>query len=383
MMNQEKYGVLLLGGHRTHQEGYARLFAAEPRCRLVACSDERDAPPERVELNRALAEELSLPYLPDLDDALARDDVHIVSLCVEHERRGRVGARCAEAGKHLYLDKPLALNPEDAQAIVQAVKKAGVRNQMYSNIHGSWAQTAKQALDRGDIGALRAIHCDNLFAKGHAGTATVGQKRKEKTPKEKYTFIEGKPEMFAIGVYPVSMINWLTKKAVKTVFGKTANYFFKEHLACDIEDFGTLMLTLEDGITATIAAGRIGWMSHPQGGLRRLHLVGTRDTLTLDTWQSRLEVFADEPAFQPPPPHPLDPMGMWSSTQRQSGLPPKRLWLPVNDDGGEQQKDVRAFVDCIESGKESEMNAEMAAQSVAVITAGYQSAESGEVIHLE
>ncbi len=381
-MNQEKYGVLLLGGHRTHQEGYARLFAAEPRCRLVACSDECDAPPARVELNRALADELGLPYLPNLDEALARDDVHIVSLCVEHERRGRVGVRCAEAGKHLYLDKPLALNPEDAQAIVQAVKKAGVRNQMYSNVHGSWAQSAKQALDRGDIGELRAIHCDVLFAKGHGGTAPVGQKRQEKTLLERYTFVEAKPEMFAIGVYPISMINWLTNKAVKTVFGTTANYFFKEHLACNLEDFGSLVLTLEDGIIATIAAGRIGWMSHPQGGVRRIHLVGTRDTLTLDTWQSRLEVFADEPAFQPPPPHPLDPMGMWRSTQIESGLPPKRLWLSVDDDDDEQQQDVRAFVDCIEEGKESEMSAEMAAQSVAVITAGYQSAASGEVIRL-
>ena len=195
-MNQEKYGVLLLGGHRTHQEGYARLFATEPRCRLVACSDERDAPPERVELNRALADELSLPYLPDLDEALASDDVHIVSLCVEHERRGRVGVRCAEAEKHLYLDKPLALNSEDAQAIVQAVKKSGVRNQMFSNVHSSWAQAAKQALDNGDIGELRAIHCDCLFAKGHAGTAPIGQRRKEKTPRERYTCVEAKPEMF-------------------------------------------------------------------------------------------------------------------------------------------------------------------------------------------
>ena len=143
MKDKEKYGVLLLGGHRTHQENYARALAAEPRCRLIASSDERDAPLERVALNRTLAEELNLPYIPDLDEALARDDVHIVSLCVENERRGRVGRRCAEAGKHLYLDKPLAMTPEDAEEIVEAVKKAGVRSQMYSNIHSPWAQAAR------------------------------------------------------------------------------------------------------------------------------------------------------------------------------------------------------------------------------------------------
>ena len=103
MQQNEKYGVLLLGGHRTHQENYALNFAQDERCRLVAFADEPDAPPERIALGRSLAEELNLPFISDLDAALAREDVHIVSLCTEVERRGRVGVKCAEAGKHVYL----------------------------------------------------------------------------------------------------------------------------------------------------------------------------------------------------------------------------------------------------------------------------------------
>ena len=380
MKDQKKYGVLLIGGHRTHQESYALSFAQEPRCQLIASSDEKDAPPDRVELNRGLAEELNLPYIPDLDEALAQDDVQIVSLCVETERRGQVGVRCAEAGKHLYLDKPMALNVKDANAIVSAVKNAGVLSQMFTNIHTPWARTARQALQQGAVGELRAIHCDIFFAKGHPGSAPVGEKRKEKPTVGRYTFVEAKREMFDVGVYAVTMVNWLTGKKVKSVYGTTANYFFKEHVECDIEDFGTLMLTLEDGITATIAAGRMGWMSHPQGGIRQLHLVGTHDTLTFDPSQSRLEVFADEPASQPPPPHPLDPMGMWRSTQVKSGMPPKRSWVSVDDENSLDE--FSAFIDCIENGVESEMNAEVAAESIAVISAGYQSAASGNPVQM-
>ena len=40
------------------------------------------------------------------------------------------------------------------------------------------------------------------------------------------------------------------------------------------------------------------------------------------------------------------------------------------------------FVDCIEAGRESEMNAAVAAQSVAVIRAGYESAASGQIVTL-
>ena len=381
MQQNGKYGVLLLGGHRTHQENYASNFAQDERCRLVAFADEPDAPPVRIELARSLAEELDLPFIPDLDTALAREDVHIVSLCTDVERRGRIGTKCAEAGKHVYLDKPMALNPEDAHNIVAAVAKNGVKSQMFSNIYSTWARTVQQALTSGGIGELQAIHCDVLFSKGHPGTAPVGEKRIQKPTLERYSFVEAKPEMFDVGVYAVSMVNWLTQKRVQRVFGGTANYFFQEHRNCGLEDFGALVLTLEDGITATIVGGRYGWQSHAQGGVRKVHLIGTEGALTFDASANRLEVFAAEPAFKPPEPHPLDPMGMWSSTQAGIGMLPKQQWIDVGG-GDDGQQEFGAFVDCVENGVESEMNAEFAAHSVEIICAGYRSAATGEVINL-
>ena len=381
MQQDRKYGVLLLGGHRTHQENYALNFAQDERCRLVAFADESDGPSERITLGRSLAAELNLPFIADLDKALARADVDIVSLCTDVERRGRIGVKCAEAGKHVYLDKPMALNPEDANKIVTAVEKNGVKSQMFSNIYSTWARTVQQALTAGSIGKLQAIHCDVLFSKGHPGTAPIGEKRIQNPTLERYSFVEAKPEMFDVGVYAVSMVNWLTQKRVQRVFGGTANYFFQEHRNCGLEDFGALVLTLEDGITATIVGGRYGWQSHAQGGVRKVHLIGTEGALTFDASANRLEVFAAEPAFEPPSPHPLDPMGMWSSTQRGIGMQPKQQWIDVGS-GDDGQQEFGAFVDCIEKDVESEMNAEFAAHSVEIICAGYRSAAAGEAISL-
>ncbi len=61
----------------------------------------------------------------------------------------------------------------------------------------------------------------------------------------------------------------------------------------------------------------------------------------------------------------------------------EHMLQPVGSIEHASNHSIARFVDCIEKGIESEMNAEMAAQSVAVITAGYQSAASGEVIQLE
>lgn len=188
-MSDARYGVLLVSGSHTHQEDYAAAFAADSRCRIVAVTDEPDIDAERLELNARLASALGVPYLNDLSEALKRTDIHLVSVCVPPERRGRVIVRCAEAGKHLYLDKSLAPRLEDVDAIVPAVTKAGVRSHMFSFISTPWARQAKRILESGTLGALRAIHADTFFAKGRSGTATLGSPRREEYPPARHQLV--------------------------------------------------------------------------------------------------------------------------------------------------------------------------------------------------
>ena len=212
-----KYGVLLIGGNRTHQENHAQVFSKHPQCELVAVADEHDAPDMRHKLNQELADEHGIPYFRDLDKALAREDVQIVSMCVRVERRGVVAVKCAEAGKHVYLDKPLCGSVEAADAIVEAVEKKGVVNQMYSTIYADWPQRAKQAIRGGGIGSIRSIHAEVLFGKGSAGNLPKDTVRWETERHEEFTFVESKREMFDVGVYPLTIIHWLTGRKAEAV----------------------------------------------------------------------------------------------------------------------------------------------------------------------
>ena len=197
-----KLGVLLIGGKRSHQENHAHVFSEHPCCQLVAVADEPDAPKLRHDLNQELADDHGIPYIRNVDEALARPDIHIVSMCARIERRGVVAVKCAEAGKHVYLDKPMCGSVEAADAIVDAMDKAGVVNQMYSMVRSSWVQRARHAIESGAIGTLRAIHCEEMFAKGPAGTVPEDVVRQEKERHTDFTFPESKREMFDIGVYP-------------------------------------------------------------------------------------------------------------------------------------------------------------------------------------
>ena len=66
------YGVLLVAGDLTHQENYGAAFGRDPRCRVVAVTDEPGVPERRDRLNRRLARRFGIPFIPDLSDALKR-----------------------------------------------------------------------------------------------------------------------------------------------------------------------------------------------------------------------------------------------------------------------------------------------------------------------
>ncbi len=375
---QAVYGVLLVSGAHTHQEWYAPAFAADPRCRLVAVTDEADVDDRRRALNERFARSLGLPYIADLGEALARPGVHIVSVCAPPERRGRIAVRCAAAGKHLYLDKSLAPTRAEADAIVDAVRQAGVRSQMFTLVTTPWARRAKRLLQANYGGRLLAIHADTFFAKGHPGPLRLGPRREEYPP-ARHQLTEAKRELDNVGVYPMALVRWLTGQGFRSVYGLTGNYFFAEHQRHNVEDFGLLAGRLEDGTPVTIAAGRCGWASHPAGGANRVVLVGSERTVVFDANRPRLEVHAAEPAWAPPPAHPEDPMAFWRSTQDEVGARPKRNWLPVPPVG---PSDASCFLDALDAGSDGEVNAAEAARATAVLLAAYRSAATGEVIGL-
>jgi predicted dehydrogenase len=378
-MTKGKYGILLVTGGQTHQEEYAAAFAEDHRSRIIGVTDEKDIDPRRRVLNQQLARQHNVPYVADLEEALDNPEVDVTSVCTPPERRAKVIVRCAEAGKHLYLDKPLAPKLQEADAIAAAVRRAGVFSQMFSFLTQPWARQAKITLEEGKIGQLLAIHCDLFFAKGLPGTAKLGVPRKEEYPPERQQLTEAKRELDNIGVYPITLIRWLTGKKFRTVYGITANYFFAEHQQQNVEDFGLLSCTLEDGLPVTIAVGRYGWTSHPAGGVNRMILVGSERVLVVDVNRPRLEVYTDAPPWTMPAVHPADPMSFWRSTQEELKVRPKGFWIPLTPPGG---SDASCFLDCLDAGRDSELPAVEAALATEVLLAGYLSAATGEVVSL-
>lgn len=366
------FGVLLVTGDQTHQPSYAELLKLDPRCRLIGMTDESSVSPRRQQLNAQLAARLGIPLLPDLAAALARDDVHVVSVCAEPMRRGRIIVPAAEAGKHLYLDKPLAGTLSDAQAIVAAVNRAGVVGHMMSLVRSDVAGRMRASIEGGKLGDLRAVHADLCFAKGRTGTADLTQPRRESPVPNEFELPDSKREFNNIGVYPLVALLWLTGRQVRRVVATTGNYFFCEHQRNGMEDFGQALLELDGGLIATVSAGRTGWQSHPLGGLNRTTVIGTRRAMTFDPYRPRAVVFADSEPWSPPERDPDDPMGMWSGPKsREHVARPKQNWIAPAADA--PARDVTYFLDCVEAGRQSDVSVNLAADVTEILLACYRS----------
>ncbi|MBM3835615.1 MAG: Gfo/Idh/MocA family oxidoreductase [Verrucomicrobia bacterium] len=91
----------------------------------------------------------------DPDAMLREDDLHAVSICSYPYDHARHAIAAAKAGKHLIIEKPLALSLKDCRAIQQAVQKAGVKTCVcFECRFSSQFLTIKAAIDRGLFGKL-------------------------------------------------------------------------------------------------------------------------------------------------------------------------------------------------------------------------------------
>jgi predicted dehydrogenase len=90
-----------------------------------------------------------------LEEMLSDPDLHAVSVCSYPYEHARHAVAAARAGKHLIIEKPLALSWEDCQSIEAAVRESGVKTCVcFECRFSSQFLTIKSVIDRGLLGQI-------------------------------------------------------------------------------------------------------------------------------------------------------------------------------------------------------------------------------------
>lgn len=120
---------------------------------------------------KAFAERMQIPYwTTDWQTLVSDPKIDIICVLTPPHTHGEMAIAAAQSGKHLFLEKPIALSLEEADEIIAAVERNGVRAVVnhimrYHPLY-NWL---KEQIDRRDLGSVRKVWFVNFASKEGLG----------------------------------------------------------------------------------------------------------------------------------------------------------------------------------------------------------------------
>ena len=254
---------------------------------------------------RLLAERYAVPHWTlDYTDLLADDSIDGIIVALPHPLHVKVGLEVLAAGKHLYMQKPLCADMDEANAFVTAAEQTD--RIVYCLPHFSpEVYACRQLVHEGAIGKPSSAHCRVSHGGPEVYYAEIRDNFGE-TDEGLWFFQPGEAAvgaLFDMGVYAVAALV-ATMGSVQSVMGQTATV----DKPTVLEDTAALLLRFANG---AIGAAETSWCDPARTWQLRLH--GTRGKLvtpghegaTLTRWEPGSYTREDEPAV----PHSIEVSG--------------------------------------------------------------------------
>jgi len=191
----------------------ARAIDASPLAELRVAMDIDEG------LARDMARRYGAEATAEVSAIWKRDDIDTVFISVPHHLHAPLTIEAARHGKHVIVEKPMATTVEEAEAMIDACRRAGVElGVCYAHRYLPYVQRAKSLIDRGAIGRLLGVHLVHLldkppsyWSRGRTGRVTSDWRRTRATS-------GGGVLVFNL-VHYLDLIHYLTGLSVTEAFG--------------------------------------------------------------------------------------------------------------------------------------------------------------------
>jgi len=176
MSTQSKIGVGVIGlgfMGSTHVGAYQAAERAGYPCRLVAVCD---SDPERrtgkvapvgnlvtTDPNKLMFDPAQVGVYGDANELLRDSAVQLVSICTHTQTHVDLAVQALQAGKHVLVEKPVALKSPEVRRVAQAAEAAGVHCMagMCVRFWPGWSWL-KEQIDNGTLGAVKSASFQRL-----------------------------------------------------------------------------------------------------------------------------------------------------------------------------------------------------------------------------
>jgi predicted dehydrogenase len=323
-----------------HAPRYAASIAAHPHARLVGIAGTGT----NDEVARDEARRYNVPYFDNYEDLLAQPGLDAVYVATEPVRHREVVAQAAARGVHVLCDKPIATTLEDADAIVELARAAGIKLMVPFNPRFQLPLIkVKEALDSGAAGELVAIYAVKY---GRLPTRAPGPQRAD-------WFLDpvqaGGGGFLDIGIHAIDALRWLAGGEAKRVYAHIGTLI---HTGLPGDDLGTMTVEFENGVVAALSAGWANPDGYPAWLDVRFEILTAKRAFLIDSPYHGFTVY---------------------SSQRAE----RRYWWRRDVDGL-----VDDFVQAIRQDREPAITGEDGRAALAIALAAYESARQGQVVEL-
>ncbi len=312
--------------------------------RLTVCTDVNESG------GRKFAEQYGVEFVPTYEDVCRHSNVDFVDVCTFPDFRLLPVKACAESGKHVQVQKPIATTVVVAREMLEVAKKAGIVLGVVSQHRfDDSSQFVFQAIQDGRLGKL--LQCD-AYVKWWRSAEYYSR------PIKGSWAVEGGGALINQAIHQIDILRWLAGP-VATV---TANWQLGAVHKIESEDLINALLTFESGALGVVQASTAIWPGYSE----RVELHGSKGTAIftgdkLTTWDVQNDSGDPPPLASEVASGASDPMAI-------SLEPFERQFLD--------------FARAIETQTKPLMGGEEGLQALEIVEAAYQSCRTGAKVTL-
>ena len=299
----------------------ARNLEAIDGVQLAWCCDERAEVRERLASVHRRAR-----FTGDLDDLLADDSLDAIVVATPVPTHAALAVRVLEAGKHCFVEKPLAQSVAHGQRAVDAARESG-RVLMVGHLleYHPGVRKVKQIADSGELGEIHYIYSNRL---------NLGQLRADENA------------LWSLGAHDLSVVLHLAGEdpCEATAHGEC-------YMRPGVEDVVFAFLRFPSGLAAHL---HLSWLDpHKE---RRFTVVGSQRMATFDDMDLERKVTVYDKGFD-------QSAGSYGEYITRAG----DIYSPRISNAEPLRLEVEHFVECVRDGRTPRSDGESGLRVVRVL----------------
>ena len=233
----KKINIAIIGCGRISYKHVEAIIQNGAEIELTAVCDvlEANAIAKKDEYIKEVSEKASVKVYTDYKEMLEKADIDMVSIATESGFHAEIAINCMNSGKHVIVEKPMALSTQDADRMIQCARENNVK-----------LCVSHQNRFNEPIQKLRAAIDSNRFSKLVNGTARILWNRNMGYYTQapwRGTWKQDGGTLMNQCIHNIDLLQWMMGGEIDTVYAQCGT-FLRD---IEAEDFGAIIIKFKNG----------------------------------------------------------------------------------------------------------------------------------------